>query len=116
VIERFIRSIKDECMRRLLVPYKRDAFRRELLHFIDWYNEDRPHTRLDVRTPDEIYFGRPAACLAPRFEPRHRWPRGSPCARPHAEIDGRRGARLEIAVKYRAGRKHLPVVGLRRVA
>ena len=36
VVERFIRSIKDECTRRLLVPYQRDAFRRELLHFTDW--------------------------------------------------------------------------------
>jgi len=116
VIERFILTMKGECTRRVLVPYQRDVFRRELLHFIDWYNEDRPHTRLRVRTPDEVYFGRPAACLAPRFEPRRRWPRGSPCAQPHAEIDGRRGARLELAVKHRAGRKHLPVVQLRRVA
>jgi len=26
---------------------------------------------------DEVYFGKPAACCAPRFEPRRRWPRGS---------------------------------------
>jgi len=116
VIERFIRTMKDECTRRVLVPYQRDAIRRELLLFIAWYNGDRPHTRLEVRTPDEIYFDRPPACLAPRFEPRRRWPRGSPCARPHAEIDGRSGERLELAVSYRSGRKHLPVVTLRRAA
>ena len=116
VIERFIRTLKDECTRLLIVPYQRDSFRRELIHFINWYNEDRPHTRLDVRTPNEVYFGKSPAGLAPRFEPRRRWPRGSPCARPFAEIDGRRGARLEPAVNYRAGRKHLPVVTLRRAA
>ena len=116
VIERFIRTMKDECTRLLIVPYQRGSFRRELIHFVHWYNEDRPHTWLDVRTPNEVYYGKTPACLAPRFEPRRRWPRGSPCARPHAEIDGRRGARLELAVNYRAGREHLPVVTLHRAA
>lgn len=77
VIERFIRTLKDECTRLLLVPYQRNSFRRELVHFVSWYNEDRPHTRLDVRTPNEVYFGKKPAYLAPRFEPRRRWPRGS---------------------------------------
>ena len=116
VIERLIRTIKDEGTRRMIVPYCRDAFRRELSLFIGWYNGHRPHTWLDARTPDEAYFGRPAACCAPRFEPRRRWPRGSPCAQPQVKIRGRRGARIEVQVSYLAGRKHLPIVELKRAA
>jgi len=116
VIERLIRSIKDECTRRLIIPYRRDAFRRELLLFLSWYNGHRPHNWLDARTPDEVYFGKPAACCAPRLEPRRRWPRDSPCAQPQATIRGRRGARLELQVSHLAGRKHLPIVELKRAA
>jgi hypothetical protein len=35
VVERLIRTIKDECTRRLLVPICRDQFRREVLLFVD---------------------------------------------------------------------------------
>ena len=116
VVERLIRSIKDECTRRLIIPYRRDAFRRELTLFVEWFNGYRPHTWLQVRTPDEIYFGRPPACLAPRFEPRARWPRRSRCAAPQARVRGRCGVRLELHVSFRVDRKHLPVVELRRAA
>jgi putative transposase len=116
VVERLIRTIKDECTRRMIIPYRRDAFRHELSLFIAWYNGQRPHTRLNVRTPDEIYFEKSAACCAPRFEPRRCWPRGSPCAQPQAEVRGRRGARLDVQVSHLAGRKHLPVVELRQAA
>jgi transposase InsO family protein len=116
VIERLIRTIKDECTRRLIVPSRREGFRRELSLFITWYNGHRPHTKLNVRTPDEIYFGKPAACCAPRFEPRRRWPRGSPCAQPQVKVRGRRGARLDLHVSFRVNRKHLPIVELKRAA
>jgi len=116
VIERLIRTVKDECTRRLIIPYRRDAFRRELSLFIAWYNGDRPHTWLHAGTPDEVYFGKPAACCAPRFEPRKRWPIGSPCARPLAKVRGWRGVRLDLHVGFRADRKHLAVVELRRAA
>ena len=116
VVERLIRSIKDECTRRLIIPYRRDAFRRELTLFVEWFNGYRPHTWLQVRTPNEIYFGRPPACLAPRFEPRARWPRRSRCAAPQARVRGRCGVRLELHVSFRVDRKHLPVVELRRAA
>ncbi len=116
VIERLIRTIKDECTRKMIIPHRRDAFRRALSLFIPWYNGDRPHTWLDGRTPDEVYFGKPAACCAPRFEPRRRWPRGSRCAQPQVEIRGRRGARLELQVSFRVGRQHLPIVELRQAA
>ncbi|MCC7418887.1 MAG: transposase, partial [Planctomycetaceae bacterium] len=56
VIERFIRTLKTEGTRRFLVPAFRNAFRRELLLFLGWYNEHRPHMPLRGRTPDEVYF------------------------------------------------------------
>jgi transposase InsO family protein len=116
VIERLIRSIKNECTRRLLVPYDRDAFRRELALYINWFNRNRPHEVLDGATPEEIYGDTRPACRAPRFEPRKRWPRGSPCAHPIADIRGRCGERLELNVSFLANRRHLPVVDLRRAA
>ncbi len=116
VIERFIRTMKGEGTRRILVSYDGAGLERELSLFAAWYNADRPHETLQTRTPDEIYFGLRPACLAPRFEPRRRWPRGSPCAAPQARVRGRRGARLKLAVSYRAGRRHLPIVELHRAA
>ena len=117
VVERFIRTIKSECTRRLLlVPYQRTALRRELALYVDWYNGHRPHDTLNTATPDEIYFGRRPACRKPRFEPRRSWPRGSPCAQPRAPVRGRCGQRLELAVRHLAGRKHLPIVELKRAA
>jgi transposase InsO family protein len=116
VVERLIRTIKNECTRRLIVPYDRAALRRELSLFVEWYNGYRPHSRLEARTPDEVYFDLPPACRAPCVEPRRRWPRGSPCAGPPARVRGRRGQRLSLTVSYLAGRRHLPVVGLKTAA
>jgi len=69
VIERFIRTLKGEAMRRLLIPIRRDRFRRELQFFATWYNEHRPHSALDGRTPNEVYDGLRPANRRPRLEP-----------------------------------------------
>ncbi len=111
-----MRTIKSDCTRRVLVPYRRERLRHELSLYTAWYNENRPHEWLDGKTPNEVYWDRPPACLAPRFEPRRRWPRGSPCAAPHTAIRGRRGVRLELESSYVAGCSHLPVVELKRAA
>jgi hypothetical protein len=110
VIERLMRTIKNECTRQLLIPYRREPFRRELTLYSTWYNHERPSEALEGRTPYEIYYDLDAACFTPRFEPRRRWPRGSPCAAPQARIRGRRGFRLKLGVSYLAGRKHLPII------
>jgi hypothetical protein len=83
----------------LLVPYDRDAFRRELALYIIWCNRHRPHEVLDGATPDEIYGDTQPACRAPRFEPHTRRPRGSPCAHPIAHIRGHCSERLEPALR-----------------
>ena len=109
-------AMKREGLAALVVPLREDRLQRELLAFVSWYNLHRPHTTLGVRTPDEVYFGRRPACRSPRFEPRERWPRGSPCAAPHALVRGQPGARVELSISYHGKRKHLPVVTLHRAA
>ena len=92
------------------------AMRKTVASYIFWYNHHRPNTALGGRTPEERYRRIPAACRRPRFEPHPRWPRGSPCAAPPAKVRGDPGARLELVVTWHDGQKHLPVVGLKRVA
>ena len=117
IIERFIRSLKGEWLRRLfLVPLRRRELEAELALWAAWYNGHRPHRALGGRTPDEVYFDRPPANEQPRFEPRPAYPRQGHCAGPPAKVKGRRGVRLELDAKFLEGRKHLPVVRLRPVA
>ncbi len=116
VVERFIRSLKTECTRALLVPFARKSLDREITHYVAWFNAERPHSRLAGRTPDEVYHGRFPACRRPRFETRERWPRRSPCARPHVLVRGRPGVVVELKVSHHAGRRHLPIVSLQRAA
>ena len=56
VVERFIRTLKTECTRRILVPYRLGGFQRELNFFLSWFNGERPHGFLGARTPNEAYF------------------------------------------------------------
>ena len=87
-MERFILTMKCLLGCLLLVPYRRDAFQRELTAIVDWYNACRSHTWLGGKTPDEVYHGTHPANRKPRFEPRARWPRGSPCSKPWALVRG----------------------------
>jgi putative transposase len=115
VLERAVRTIK-EGLRRIIVPTRREALRTELVIVLDWYNQHRPHSTLGGKTPDEVYFHRFPANRRPRFEPRSVWPRGSPCALPHALVAGKPGARFDIEVEHVAGHAHLPIIKLQRVA
>jgi hypothetical protein len=116
VTERFILTLKCPLGWLLLVPYRREAFQRELNAVTELYNRHRPHTWLGGMTPDEVYHGEFPANRKPRYEPRTRWPRGLPCARPWALVRGSPGARPELKVTFLNGRKHLPVVSLGRAA
>jgi putative transposase len=117
VIERFIRTMKELLRLQLpLTPLRHESFRRELALVLGWYNTHRPHMSLAAKTPDEAYFRRHPANRSPRFEPRPRWPRGSPCAKPHALVRGKPGACVQLQVTGHAGRKHLPVVTVNRAA
>jgi putative transposase len=116
VIERFIRSLKRECLRVILVPLCDQAILRELALFADWYNERRPHSGLDGKTPGEVYRGVEPAFQLPRFEPRARWPREAPCSSPQASVAGESGAIVKLEVEFQSGRRHLPIVSLKRAA
>ena len=114
VVERVILTIKCLLSCLLLVPYRREAFLRELTEIVAWYNGSRPHTWLGGKTPNEVYFAKFPANRRPRFEPRSRWPRGAPCAKPWALVRGSPGAKLTLDVSFPGNRKHLPVVTLKR--
>jgi transposase InsO family protein len=116
VIERFIRTMKEECTRSLLVPYNRALLLREITLYVSWYNDHRPHSFLGARTPNEVYYCRSPACDLPRFEPRRRWPRHAPCAAPQIAVRDRRGVKLTIHIGYLSDRRHLPMVQIRRAA
>jgi transposase InsO family protein len=116
VVERFIRSLKEEGLSQVLISIFQRTFQQQVKSYTAWYNTHRPHTFLNGATPDERYFGHPPANRAPRFELRAKWPRGSPCAKPQALVKGQPGARRELVVTFEHGQRHLPVVELRRVA
>ena len=116
VIERFIRTLKDEGLRRILIPLDLRKMRQELNAIVGWHNSYRPHSWLDGRTPEERYRRIPAACRRPRFEPRGLWPSSSPCASPKAKVRGEPGLRLQLVVDFHQGRTHLPIITLKRVA
>jgi len=107
LVERFIRSMKQECTRWILVPLSLEAMRRELRLYASWYNTVRPHTALEGKTPQEVQAGR--SVRRRRFEPRPDWPVAAGRCKRH------RGT-LRLAVSYVEGRKHLPVIELRPAA
>lgn len=51
-IERFIRTIQQECLAR--IPRNLKAWQREIPDFIHYYNTERPHMGLSMRTPIEV--------------------------------------------------------------
>jgi len=110
-----IRSMKSECTRRILVPFRLSTMGGELGDYATWFNEHRSHEALGGRSPREVYRGLSPANEAPRLEPRARWPRKATCALPNAPVRGGTGTRLLLKVTRHERRKHLPIVTLRRV-
>jgi putative transposase len=115
VVERCHRTLK-ELLRLITVPEDQSLFTREVGLIVHWYNEYRPHDTLDGKTPNEVYFSRPAANEQPRLEPRARWPRGSPCAQPQVGTEGEPGDPIVLEIDCLEGRRHLPVIRARRAA
>ena len=109
-------EMKDEGTRRTLVPQRQADFQRGLAHFVAWYNQFRPHSTLEGRTPNEVYLQLRPATRQPRLEPRKRWPRRSPCAVPHTLVAGQPGDQFTLEVDFYGGAPHLPVISLRRAA
>ena len=97
IIERFIRSMKAECLGLILVPFRLAQMREELTCYVAWFHEHRTHQGLAGNTPTET-----AAAIAE--------------ARPHYETRGKHGVKLKLAVTHFEDRQHLPVVTLQKVA
>ena len=116
VVERLILTLKQNIAWLTLVPLRREAFLGELRVLGQWYNMHRPHMSLGGRTPEEVYEGLRPQNRQPRFEPRPDWPRRCPCAKPVTLVKGQPGVRLELEVTFLAGRRHLPIVTLKRAA
>ncbi len=111
LVERFIRSLKAEGLRRLIaIPLGAAEMAEELAILIEWYNEQRPHRGLVGATPNEIYFARPRARHAPRFEVRGTYPTRE------VELRAEAGTVVELCVDRYRGRAHLPVIEIRPAA
>lgn len=110
VIERFNRTIKTEWTRRIMVSNVLEDFVEELEVFVEYYNGERPHSRHDGKTPDEVYFGLPAVNSEPRIEPRPQARDHTPCARPRTKIANIAGANFRIEVSFYKSRRHLPMI------
>ena len=111
VTERFMRTLKDEGLRRKLVPLSLRAMRLEVRAFVEWYGRFRPHSALGGATPDEIYFGLPLARDGPRFETRPKWPSDE-----GVTLRAPQGSVPKLVIHHHRGRRHLPIVELRRAA
>jgi len=51
-IERFILTLQKQCLKR--IPRSLRSWRREIPEFLHWYNNERPHMALDMKTPVEV--------------------------------------------------------------
>ncbi len=108
LIERFIKSLKDEWLRRLIIPLRLETMRHDPSAYTSWFNEHRPHQALDGCTPREIYEDLVPLNQARRFEPRAEWPTDPD--------DAVSCGRLTLSVTYHERRRHLPIIELKLAA
>ena len=113
--ERVIRTFKDGCSRRILVPIARTDMEEEVGLFFCWYNEYRPHMSLHGRTPNEVFFHRRAKNTLPKIETRPLVKHSTPCATPRMIIAGKAGAKVKARIEFLGGRSHLQVFHIERI-
>ncbi|MDD2710642.1 MAG: DDE-type integrase/transposase/recombinase [Verrucomicrobiae bacterium] len=101
VVERAIRSLKHEHLRRILIPLRPEEMERSLALYAQWHNRHRPHQHHGGYTPHEIAT---APIPAIRHEPRPDWP---------LDPESRRITELTLQVAPFAGQFHLPVIELK---
>lgn len=114
IMERFMKTFKKECTRRIIVPMNISQMREEIVLFAEWYNEYRPHSAfmkkqnkcevMGPRTPQEVYDN---------FEILNRV--NSPPSKkntPHnCDLPP-----MQINLSYSHGRKHLPIIEIKQIA
>lgn len=111
IMERFMKTLKNECTRRISVPMGIHEMQEELVLFILWYNEYRPHSAfmkkqnkcdaMGPRTPQEVYDGFQMLKM-PNAPPE----KINNCDLPPVKIN----------ISYFEGRKHLPIVEIKKAA
>ncbi len=82
-----------------------DEMRAELCYYANWHNDHRPHQALNGRTPTEVYTGSTNQALP--IEPRPSWP---------IREESLRTKRVDLSLEFVEGRRHLPIVELKRAA
>ena len=107
IIERFMRTLKDECTRKITVPMNRYQMQHELVLFIIWYNIHRPHSAflkpqnkcpaMGARTPQEVY-------------------NNSPPVKPLEFRYNSEVPLVKIDISYFEGRKHLPIIEIKEAS
>ncbi|MDR2441011.1 MAG: DDE-type integrase/transposase/recombinase [Planctomycetaceae bacterium] len=115
VTERVILTYKDSCTRRIVVPVLKDDMIYETKLFFDWYNEYRPHTTLNGKTPNEVYYHRHAANAKPRIETRPKVKHSIPCVKPRMCIAGKVGTKIKLHLEFLKGRLNLPIIHVERI-
>ena len=113
VVERFIRTLKTECTRCIVISLILKRFEAELSLYLTWYNEHRPHSTLHGRTPSEVSDGRIPARDRPPFETRAR---AAPMHRDTPIALFKRATDLRLVVTHLEGRRYLPIVTLKSAA
>ena len=108
VIERFIKSLKQEWLRRLIIPLRLERMRNDLSAYAFWFNEHRPHQALNGCTPREVFEHRIPANQSRHFELRPGWSADQGDALPCVH--------LTLSVTYHERRKHLPIIELKQAA
>jgi len=111
VVERFIRTIKQECVGHIVVPLATEAFEQEFLTYVRWYNEHRPHRTLHGKTPNEVSEAQFPASEQPCIETRDRPTGESSSTAASHKVTG-----LRLIVMHFEDRMHLPVIELARAA
>ncbi|MBI5486429.1 MAG: transposase [Deltaproteobacteria bacterium] len=103
VVERAIKTLKEEGLRRIAVPLRQTEMVGEVEAFVGWTNVNRPHMSLVGATPSEVHRRARPARDGPRFEPRPRYPvpRGE-------KLRAAKGAVFRLTLGHHEGRPHLP--------
>jgi len=111
ILERFWRTLKQEGLYRMFVPYDILQMNHELRTFADWYNCKRPHSALNGLSPRDLH-NQPLPVVQ-RLEPRARYPVSQ------SDLSSgkvRRISELRLATIDFRGRKHLPVIEIEEAA
>lgn len=105
VVERFIRTLKREHLRRIFIPPTRMGITRAVATFQRYYNEHRPHSALCGLTPHQKANNAAHPMTRRRYELRPLWPIADADADVVLRVDN-----LDIDVTAFEGHRHLPIL------